>query len=146
MENGNKVRIQTYFAYPVDRVTVASGGVATAVLRIESATDFIWFKSTYMADPDPIVSLTEATQIIPAIDVQIQVSGADRNLFQQPIAIPNAFGSGRIPFVLPKPMVLLANSEVRFDFTSRDTVSDFTIQLALHGLKDFGELTRPPAQ
>ena len=144
MENGQKVvRVQSYFTYPVDAIVLAAGAEGTSTLRIESATDFIWFKSSFWADDDPqTVDQTAATQILPSVDVQINVSGADRNLYQQPLPIPAGFGSGQIPFVLPKPMILLANSEVRFDFVSRETTRDLRIVLALHGLKDFGEMSQ----
>lgn len=137
-----KIRIQTFFGYTVPATTLAAGVDGAVTLRIESATDFIWFKSTYQCEVDPAAVLTESTRIIPLIDVQMNVSGADRNLFQEPTPIENIFGTGLTPFVLPAPMVLLANSEVRFEFTNRDT-RDLRIQLQLLGLKDFGELEQP---
>jgi hypothetical protein len=145
MSNGNTrtVRVQTLFSYPTT-VELAAVGEESTVLRIESATDFLWFKSTYHTEIDPAAALTDQTRIIPLVDVQIQVSGADRNLFQAPTPIPNVFGTGQIPFVLPSPMVLLANSEVRFDFTSRDPRA-LRLTLNLIGLKDYGELRRPEA-
>lgn len=139
-----KIRIQTFFGYTVEPVTLAAGVDGAVTLRIESATDFIWFKSTYQCEVDPAAVLTDSSRIIPLIDVQMNVSGADRNLFQEPTPIETVFGTGETPFVLPAPMILMANSEVRFEFTNRDT-RDLRIMLQLLGLKDFGELERPAA-
>lgn len=139
------MRIQTFFGYSVPPLTLAAGVDGAVTLRIESATDFIWFKSTYQCEVDPPAVLTDSTRIIPLIDVQMNVSGADRNLFQEPTPIENVFGTGLTPFVLPAPMVLLANSEVRFEFTNRDTRA-LRIMLQLVGLKDFGELDTAPPQ
>lgn len=138
---GQAVRVQTFFSYPVPSVTLAAGGQDSSTVRIESATDFVWFKSVYFADVDGVTGdQIDADRIIPSIDVQIQVSGADRNLFNGFVPVPSVFGTGRIPFVLPAPMVLLANSEVRFDFQSRESTRDLQLRLALIGLKDYGEL------
>lgn len=139
--NANKVRVQTLFTYPVPAVVLAAAGSGSSTVRIESMTDFLWFKSSYQAEIDPAAALTDSTRIIPLVDVQIQASGSDRNLAQAPTPIPNWFGTGEIPFVLPAPMVLLAGSEVTFNFTSRDP-RILRISLSLLGLKDFGELER----
>jgi hypothetical protein len=142
--NGEKIRVQTFFGYTVPATALAAATDGTATLRIESATDFYWFQSTYQCEVTVPAAITESTRIIPLIDVQMNVSGADRNLFQEPAPIETVFGTGLNPYVLPAPMVLLANSEVRFEFTNRDPRA-LTIQLQLLGLKDFGELTRAAA-
>lgn len=142
---GNKVRVQTFFTYLVPPITLAAAGSGSSTLRIESATDFVWFKGAYQAEIVPAAVLTDSTRIIPLVDVQMQVSGSDRNLASAPTPVPNWFGTGEIPFVLPAPMILLANSEITFNFTSRDT-RILRMALSLIGLKDFGELTRPAPQ
>lgn len=149
--NGNgarreKVRIQTFFIYPVPEVLVTPAQEASATVRIDSATDFIWFKTAFFARDDAGDAQTDATRVIPSVLCQIQVSGADRNLFQAPVPIPSFAGYGAIPFVLPAPMVLLANSEVRFDFVNNGDTRDLDIALALIGLKDFGELEAAAGQ
>jgi hypothetical protein len=141
-----KVRIQTFFIYPVPEVFIGPASEASATVRIDSATDFLWFKTAFFARDDAGGAQTDATRIIPEVLCQIQVSGADRNLFQAPVPIASFAGDGRIPFILPAPMVLLANSEVRFDFTNNGDTRDLDIALALIGLKDFGELEAAGAQ
>jgi len=144
-QNANgEVRLQTFFSYPVE-LDLAAATDGSATLRIESATDFIWFKSAFQCEVTVPAAITDSTRIIPLTDVQIQVSGSDRNLFQAPQPIANVFGTGEIPFILPAPMVLVANSEVRFDFTNRDPRA-LTFKLALIGLKDFGVLQRSGAR
>lgn len=142
--NGRMVRVQSFFTYPVPVVTLAAGASGSSTLRIESATDFLWFKSTFMAeqwvDPESQGGQDASTYRMPSVDVQIQVSGSDRNLMNGAVAIPTLFGTGEVPFVLPAPMVLLANSEVRFDFKSRESTNVTRVALCLIGLKDYGEL------
>lgn len=138
-----KQRVLNFFSYPLPAVTLAAGAAGGETIRIESATDFLWFKSTFWADDDPVtLAQTAATRVLPSWDVQVQVSGTDRNLFQQALPLPALFGSGEIPFVLPAPLVLYANSEVRFDFTSRDT-RDLRVVPILIGLKDYGDMMVP---
>lgn len=142
---GDRVRVMQFFIYPVPVAVLTTGDTVTSIVRIESATDFIWFKTTYNTEDEPPVSLDASTRILPLVDVQVQVSGADRNLFNNPVPVENMAGTGELPFVLPAPMILLANSEVRFDFTSRDP-DDINLRLALIGLKDYGEMQRAPAR
>lgn len=135
------VRARNFFAYPVPAVTLAPGANATATVRIESSSDFYWIKGTYWAEDNTGVGgQTDSTRIIPSVDLQIQSSGADRNLFNGFVPVPSVFGTGQIPFVLPFPAEMLANSEVRFDFISREAARTLDVYLVLHGWKDFGEL------
>lgn len=152
MSNGNhvaaprRVRVRSFFVYPVPVTAVAAaGGVGTATVRIESATDFHWIKAAWWADNTtaPVLQ-TEATRQLPAIDVQIQLSGSDRNLFNAPVPITSVFGTGELPFVLPFPMILIANSDVRFNFVNREPANAFAVRCALIGWKDFGELIEQP--
>jgi hypothetical protein len=141
----DKIRITTFFGYTVPPITLAAGVDGSVSLRIDSATDFVWFKSTYQCEVSPAAALIDSTRIIPLIDVQMDVSGTDRNIFQAPTPIDTVFGTAETPFVLPAPMILFANTEVRFDFTNRDTRA-LLIKLQLIGLKDFGELEQAPPQ
>lgn len=135
------VRVRSFFGYPVPLVTLAPGAQTSATVRIESASDFYWIKSAYWAEDNAGVGgQTDSTRIIPSIDVQIQSSGADRNLLNGYVPVPSIFGTGELPSVLPFPTELLANSEVRFDFRSREAALTIDLYCVLLGWKDYGEL------
>lgn len=139
-----QVRVRSFFAYPVPFVQLAPGDQLSSTVRIESASDFYWIKSTYWAEDNSAIGGQEqATRIIPSVDVQIQSSGADRNMFNGYVPVPSAFGTGELPFVLPFPAEMLANSEVRFDFRSREASRTINLYCTLLGWKDYGELEVP---
>lgn len=146
---GNIVRVQSYFVYPVSLLALAAGAQGSVNLAIDSATDFLWFKGAYFADVNGSAGgQTNANRIVPSVDLNIQVTGADRNLFNDNVPVPTVFGEQGVPAVLPAPMVFLANSNVKFTFTSRETSRVLDIYLALMGLKDYGTMSRqvsPPA-
>ena len=134
-------RVQSFFTYPAPALTLAPGASGSSIITIESATDFLWFKSAFRADDTAAVGgQTDSTRIIPAWDVQIQVSGSDRNLLQAAGDMNSIFGSGNLPFVMPAPMVLLANSQVTITATSRESANTLRVQWMLIGLKDYGVL------
>lgn len=136
-----QVRVQTLFTYPVKYLGLAPGDTQSATLPIDSATDFLWFKGSYFADVNGSAGgQTNASRIVPSVDVQIQVTGADRNLMNDYVPIPALFGEQGVPFVSPAPMVFLANSNVKFTFVSRETSRTLDIYLSLIGLKDYGVL------
>lgn len=138
------VRVRSWFVYPVPSVEIAAGGQVSATVRIESASDFYWIKGTMWAeDNSGIGGGVYNNRVIPSVDVQIQSSGADRNMFNGYVPVPSVFGFGELPYVLPFPAELLANSEVRFDFRSREPARQINLYLALHGWKDYGELSVP---
>lgn len=135
------VRVRSWFVYPVPTVELPAGSSDSATVRIESASDFYWIKATMFAeDNSGIGGGLYDNRVIPSVDVQIQSSGADRNMFNGYVPVPSVFGFGELPYVLPFPAELLANSEVRFDFRSREPARQINLYLALHGWKDYGEL------
>ena len=134
-----QVNLKSYFVYPMP-VTIALPilvGTDTQQFQIEAATDFFWIKSTYTADIAGAAQ-TEATRIVPNTDVQLQSTGNDKNLFNNFVPIPSVFGTGQLPYVLPFPFKLQANSLLRADFLNREAVSTPFIRLAFHGWKDYG--------
>lgn len=143
---GDIVRVQTYFVYPVSTLALAPGANASVNLPIDSATDFLWFKGTYFAQNSTSTGgQTNASRIVPSVKLNIQVTGADRNLFNDDIPIPAVFGEQGVPMVLPAPMVFLANSNVKFTFTSQESSRTLDVFLALMGLKDYGTMRRGAA-
>lgn len=139
---GNKIRVRSWFVYPVPFVTLAPAAGGSSAVQIDAATNFYWVKTTFWADNTAAAGgQTQATRIIPAIDVQITVTGADKNLFNARVPVGSIAGSGELPYVLPFPMLLAANSAITFDYLSRESALTIRLVMALHGWKDYGELT-----
>lgn len=139
--NPNTVDYRAWYVYESQALAIAVGGQATDQINIESDADFIWIKAAYMADLAGAAQ-TEATRVIPNVDVQIVDTGSSRNLLNGNIPIPSIFGHEGLPSVLPIPYRLKANSILRIDYTSREAVSTPNVRLAFIGYKDFGPLAR----
>jgi len=134
-----RVELRSFYVYEVQTLALPTGGNATDQIQIESDADFWWIKSCYFADLAG-AAVTDATQVVPNVDIQIVDTGSGRQLLNGNIPIPSIFGRGELPFILPLPQVFKANSVVRVDFTSREAASTPNLRLAFIGYKDFGQL------
>lgn len=136
-----EVRVRSNFVYVINFAAVAVGSTPSGVINIDSAADFLWIKSAYYADIAGAAQ-TDSTRVIPNIDVQIQMGGADKNLFQGNVPIASFFGTGQLPAVLPFPQRLVKSSVLTFTLTSREAAITPRIALALIGWKDYGTVRR----
>lgn len=135
------VRVESNFIYVANFLGLAPAANATQVINIDSAADFLWIKSAYLAD-NAGAAQTDATRIVPNVDVQIQLGGADKNMFSGLTPIPSAFGTGQEPFVWSMPQRLYRSSALTINLTSREAALTLNIRLALIGWKDYGMLRR----
>ena len=131
--------LTSFYVYEAQALAIAAGGTATDQIAIEADSNFVWIKAAYMADLAGAAQ-TDATRVVPNVDVQLVDTGSGRQLLNGNIPIPSIFGTGELPFVLPIPQVLLSNSVLRIDFTSREAVNTPNIRLAFIGYKDFGSV------
>lgn len=131
--------LTSFYTYEAQVLAIAAGGNGNDQINIESDSDFVWIKAAYMADIGGAAQ-TEATRVIPNVDVQIIDTGSGRQLLNGNIPIPSLFGHEGLPAVLPIPQVMKANSIVRIDFTSREAAITPNIRLAFIGYKDFGSI------
>ena len=128
-------RQRDFFVYEAEVVAIPiAGGVATDTIQIQADADFIWQKATYQADIAG-AAVTDATRVIPNVLVQITDTGSNRQLFFNPLPIPNIFGTGRVPFILPNPRLFIKTSTIQIDFTSFEAAITPTIRLSFIGYK-----------
>lgn len=142
-ENGlpGEVRVESNFVYIANFLLLAPAANATQVINIDSAADFLWIKGAYMAD-NAGAAQTDGTRIVPNVDVQIQLGGADKNMFQGNTPVPSVFGTGQEPFVWSMPQRLYKSSTLTITLTSREAALTLNIRLAFIGWKDYGTLRR----
>jgi hypothetical protein len=138
------VRVESNFVYVANFLSLAPAGNATQVINIDSSADFLWIKGAYMAD-NAGAAQTDSSRIVPNVDVQIQLGGADKNMFSANTPIPSVFGTGQEPFVWSMPQRLYRSSALTITLTSREAAITLNIRLALIGWKDYGELRRNAA-
>jgi len=130
-------RRRDFYTYESETVALAVGGSSNDVINIEADSDFILQKLTYQADLAGVAQ-AQATRVIPNVLVQLIDTGSGRQLMQNPIPIPNIFGTGAIPFILPNPRLFMRNSTIQVAYTSFEAADTPTIRLSFIGYKVYG--------
>lgn len=123
-----------FFAYAFTSGTLASGASASNTVNIEADSNFILQKLTVFATIAG-AAVTESTEVLPLIRLQITDNGSGRNLFNQPIAVPTLFGSGQRPFILPIPRLFRSNSSINFTYTNYSVGTSYVLDFTMSGVK-----------
>lgn len=121
-----------------DIASTNTGGV-NETIQIGDDGDFYCTHLTYQADIAGAL-LTEATNIIPLITVQLIDTGSGRNLMNDPIPLASMAGDGKRPMRFGRPRVFTRNSTIQlkfFPFLVAGTT--YTIQFILGGYKNYGK-------
>lgn len=114
---------------------IAAAGVSAPVITpIDASAMFIIENQTYHANVLNAAQ-TVGTSTCPLVTVMITDSGTSRQWFDNPISIPMIFGDGRQPYILPKPRVVPANSQISVVYTDYDAASGYNLRLAFNGYK-----------
>ena len=127
-------RNRDFFIYEAETVAIAAAGTDTDTIQIQADADFIWQKAVYEADLAGVAQ-TESTRIVPNVLIQITDTGSNRQLFFNPVPIPNVFGMSGLPFILPNPRLFVKTSTIQIDFTSFEAAATPTIRLSFIGYK-----------
>lgn len=130
-------RRRDFYTYESQVVDLAVAGSANDVINIEADSDFILQKLTFQADLSGAAQ-DHSTRVIPNVLVQLIDTGSGRQLMQNPVPIPNIFGTGAIPFILPNPRLFMRNSTIQVAYTSFEAASVPTIRLSFIGYKVYG--------
>lgn len=117
---------------------LAAGGSSNPTLQIDSGTDFYLIALSYQAQVSAAGGLTESTNPVPLVTVQINDSGSTRNLFNMAVPIGAVAGDGKRPGRLIRPRVFRALSTVTFTFTSLEPSTVYShLFLVLWGYRKF---------
>lgn len=125
-----------FFTYEVDFSTVLAGSSQTQSFTIQADADFLLSKLAYTANITN-AAFTEANRPIPNVSVLIQDTGSGRNLMNLAVPIVNIFGSGQLPFILPRQRIFLANATVNVTLNNYDAAQAYNLRLSFIGEKGF---------
>lgn len=129
------------FWYTTGEFNIAStdvGGI-NETIQIGDDGDFYCTCLTYQADIAGAL-LTEASNIIPLVTVNIIDTGSGRNLMNDPVPLAAVAGDGKRPMRFPRPRIFARNSTIQlkfFPFLVAGTT--YTIQFILGGYKNYGK-------
>ena len=131
-ENGSD-----YFWYST-RVTGLSSvaPTSTGIINLDSDSDFYCIALTAQADIAG-AALTESTNLLPLVTLQITDTGSGKALMNSPVLLPALVGDGKRPYRLARARVFLANATIQCAFNAGFLAAGTTynIQLVFHGYK-----------
>lgn len=143
MSNGNQKPVPKvlprnlqFYTYQVNALAIAPAGVATPTFQIEANSDFHLYKMNYFADI-AAAAQTDGTRVIPLVTLLINDSGTGQNLMSAAVPIPSIMGTGSLPFILPYPRKLSANSTIQLTLTNFDAAVTYNIRLSFIGVKEY---------
>lgn len=132
--NGN----EDYFWYVTTPANISS--VATpqqSVIQIDADSEFLWIATSYSANIAG-AALTEATNVIPLVTVQIQDGGSGKFLSNAPMPLSAIAGDGKRPYRLIGPRTFAPNSTINFNWANQVAAgTTYTLSMVLHGIKRY---------
>jgi hypothetical protein len=118
----------------VANATIAHGTNTTTTIQIEADAHFVLQKLVQFSDIALAVQ-TDSSRVLPLVTLLIQDTGSGRQLMQNPIAIPEMFGHGELPFVLSNPRLFMRNSTIQLTWANYSAATDYNLRLGFIGLK-----------
>jgi hypothetical protein len=111
--------------------------VAQSLIQLDADSYFLWIATTYQASI-AAAALTEATNVIPLANVQIQDGGSGKYLSNAPMPLSCIAGDGKRPYRLIGPRVLAPSATINFNWTNAVAAgTSYAITLILHGIKRY---------
>lgn len=138
-------RTQEFFTYSTGRLdALTAGATINTSIVIQADSDFVVEKLTMVTDLAG-AAYTVSTAPIPNATVLLTASGSGQQLMNTPFALGALFGNGQLPFILPYPRVLRANSQLQIQIVNFDAaVATARITLCFHGRKVYNLATGVP--
>lgn len=112
----------------------AAAPTATALINIDADADFYCIGLSYQADV-AAAALTESTNIIPLVTLQITDTSSGKALMNTPVPMGAFMGDGKRPYRFPRPRIFAANGTVQLNFVNFAAATTYNLRLTLHGYK-----------
>lgn len=136
MEQNNRKAFASFYTHQAAFSGLAPAASDSKEIKIDSDSDFVVVKLAYFADI-AAAGQTDSSRVIPLVNVLITDSASDSQLMKAPVPVPNIFGTGQIPFILPAPHVFRASGTISVAVTNFDAANTYNLTLSLIGYKKF---------
>lgn len=113
--------------------TIAANTTAQTTINIDGSSYFDVIKMSYYC-ADPASTITENTRLIPGILIQILDTDSNEAWFNSPTYVGSIFGTGVIPYILPRPRRIAPRAVVQVTATNLDNQAR-RLQLTFSGLR-----------
>lgn len=128
--------IEDLWVEAVNIAALASGAVANTNIQVQADSAFKLIKLGLQVDL-AAAAVTESTNPLALVAMQITDTGSGRNLFSGAVALGAIFGNGRLPFILPVPRLFMPRSNIALQFTNYSAATTYNIRMAFIGTKVF---------
>jgi hypothetical protein len=126
-----------YAATVTGLVSTAPNG--TSIINVDADSDFYCVALTYNAVLLTATLgglLTESTNVIPVVTIQITDTGSGKSLMNTPIPMGAIMGDGKRPYRLVRPRVFQSNATIQLNYVAFVVAgSTYQITTVLHGYK-----------
>lgn len=138
---GIQGQAQSYFArdfyvYELDFAALTAGTSQTASFTVQADSDFLWTSSAFFADI-AAAAQTDSGRVLPLVSCLVTDTGSGRQLMNTAVPIQAMFGTGQLPFVLPRQRPFRSNSTVTITVNNFSAATDYNLRLSLIGEKAF---------
>jgi len=123
------------YTFPVNFANLAAAGTAQGSFFVDAAAPFMLVQMNYVATPYPVTVMTQATRLIPNINVQITEQSSNRNWQSAAVPVSSIFGTGENPWFLPQPRLIPANTTVSMSIANFDTAQAYNLYLSFIGFR-----------
>jgi len=128
-------KLQRAFTYSTGRLAaIATGATVNTSIIIQADADFAVEKLTYYADLAGVAQ-TSGARIVPNVLVLLTASSSGAQMMNTSAPIPSLFGTGDLPFILPYPYILTANSQLQIQLISFEAAVTPALTLNFIGRK-----------
>lgn len=126
--------LRKLFTYNATFDALAAATTVTDTFTIQADSDFDLQKMTYFADIAVAIQ-TDSSRVIPLVDVLIVDTGTGEQLMDEAVPVSSLFGTGALPFILPRARRFAARSAVSVTAINRTAGTTYNLQLSFIGEK-----------
>ena len=137
-----RVSQEDYFFYAATVSGLASTAPsATSLINIDADADFLCTALSYQA----VITaaglgnlVTEATNVIPVVTLQISDTGSGKSMMNQPVPLGSIAGDGKRPYRLPRPRVFQSNATIQLSWLAYVVAgTTYQINFVMPGIKRY---------
>lgn len=112
----------------------APGGNVNGSFLVDASSPFMLVSQAFKADLAGVAQLS-GTLVVPNWLVSITDQSGNRNWQNAGVPLSSVFGTGQLPYFLPQPRLIPANSNVSINVASFEAATTPNARLSFHGYR-----------
>ena len=133
---GKRLINSRFYTYTTTHSLVAAGATDSKTFTVGSDSDFFLVKMSMFADIAGAAQ-TDSSRVIPLMTVQLTETTNGNQMFDVPVPVASMFGTGQIPFILPREKFFPAKSVVSVDVANFSAATTYSLRLTFVGYRAY---------